>query len=122
MRGTPSNGAPKPPPAPVVKARAVATQPVRTVASRFARPKILMGETDAPVQKLGKGEAIRAQREAFRAFMTKHRLRPTAWAREAGVAPGEILGFLTGQTRSIAPATMEKLAAVAKASPDDLLR
>ena len=89
-------------------------------ASRFAKPKILIGETDAP--KLGKGEAIRAQRDAFRAFMTKHRLRPTAWAREAGVAPGEILGFLTGQTRSIAPATLDKLAAVAKASPDDLLR
>jgi hypothetical protein len=120
MRGTPSNDAPKPPPAPVLKARAVATQPVRTTASRFAKPKILMGETDAP--KLGKGEAIRAQRDAFRAFMTKHRLRPTAWAREAGVAPGEILGFLTGQTRSIAPATLDKLAAVAKASPDDLLR
>jgi hypothetical protein len=32
------------------------------------------------------------------------------------------LGFLTGQSRSIAPATLEKLAAVAKASPEDLLR
>lgn len=121
MRGTPSNEPTKPKiPALPAKPRAQASQPVRTVASRFARPKVLMGETDAP--KLGKGEAIRAQRDAFRAFMTKHRLRPTAWAREAGVAPGEILGFLTGQSRNIAPATLEKLAAVAKAAPEDLLR
>jgi DNA-binding Xre family transcriptional regulator len=122
MRGTPSNDAREAPPTPSlpVKPRAQGSQPARTLAPRFARPKVLMGETDAP--KLGKGEAIRAEREAFRAFMTKHRLRPTAWAREAGVAPGEILGFLTGQSRSIAPATLEKLAAVAKVSPGDLLR
>jgi hypothetical protein len=121
MRGTPSNDAPKalPTPALPVKVRAQASQPERTVAPRFARPKVLMGATDAP--KLGKGEAIRAQRDAFRAFMTKHRLRPTEWARAAGVAPGEILGFLTGQSRSIAPATLEKLAAVAKARPEDIL-
>ena len=121
MRGTPGNDAPKPPPAPSVPVkRPQATAPVRTVASRFAKPAVLMHETSAP--KLAKGEAIRAQRDAFRAFMTKNRLRPTEWAREAGVAPGEIRGFLTGQSRSIAPATLAKLAAVAKASPDDLLR
>jgi len=122
MRGTPSNDAPKPPapPALTAKTRAQASQPVRTVASRFAKPAVLMHETSAP--KPAKGEAIRAQRDAFRAFMTKNRLRPTEWARAAGVAPGEILGFLTGQTRSVAPATLEKLAAIAKASPEDLLR
>ncbi|MES2473673.1 MAG: helix-turn-helix transcriptional regulator [Pseudomonadota bacterium] len=80
---------------------------------------MLMDATDAP--KLAKGEAIRAQRDAFRAVMTKHHLRPTEWARAAGVAPGEILGFLTGQSRSIAPATLKKLAVVAKVSPRDLL-
>jgi hypothetical protein len=129
MRGTPSNEPVKPPPAPIpVKPRAQA-EPARTPSSRFAKapgahsapkPKILMGETSAP--KLAKGEAIRAQREAFRAFMTKHHLRPTEWARAAGVSPGEILGFLTGLSRSIAPETLEKLAAVAKAAPEDLLR
>ena len=119
MRGIPSNEAPKPVPVPSVPARAQPTQPVRTTASRFAKPAVLMNETSAP--KLAKGEAIRAQRDAFRAFMTRNRLRPTEWARAAGVAPGEILGFLTGQSRSIAPATLEKLAAIAKVSPKDLL-
>ena len=124
MRGKPSNDAGKAPlPSLPVKSRAQTShqtsQPTRTVSSRFAQPKVLMGETDAP--KLAKGEAIRAQREAFRAFMTRHHLRPSEWARAAGVAPGEILGFLTGQSRSIAPATLEKLAAVAKASPKDFL-
>lgn len=120
MRGTPTNEPVKPPPAPMpVKPRAQASEPARTPSSRFAKPKVLMGETSAP--KLAKGEAIRAQREAFRAFMTKHHLRPTEWARAAGVPPGEILGFLTGQSRSIAPQTLEKLAAVARVSPQDLL-
>jgi hypothetical protein len=121
MRGTPTNESPKQAPAPLpVKPRAQASEPARTLASRFAKPKVLMDETSAP--KMAKGEAIRAQRDAFRAFMTKHHLRPTEWARAAGVPPGEILGFLTGQSRSIAPATLEKLAAIAKASPQDLLR
>ena len=120
MRGTPANEPAKPPPIPAmpVKPRAQASQPARTLASRFAKPAILMNETSAPKPK---GEIIRAQRDAFRAFMTKHRLRPTEWAKAAGVAPGEVLGFLTGQTRSIAPATLEKLAAVAKVAPQDLL-
>ena len=120
MRGTPTNETPKPAPAPLpVKPRAQASEPARTPSSRFAKPTVLMGETSAP--KRARGEAIRAQRDAFRAFMTQHRLRPTEWAKAAGVAPGEVLGFLTGQTRSIAPATLEKLAAVAKVSPQDLL-
>ncbi len=121
MRGTPSNDLVKPPPAPLpVKARPQVAEPARTPSSRFAKPRVLMGETSAP--RPAKGEAIRAQREAFRAFMTKHHLRPTEWARAAGVSPGEILGFLTGQSRGIAPETLEKLAAVAKAAPQDLLR
>ena len=121
MRGTPTNETPKPAPAPLpVKPRAQASEPARTPSSRFAKPKVLMGETSAP--KMAKGEAIRARRDAFRAFMTKHHLRPTEWARAAGVSPGEILGFLTGQSRSIAPETLEKLAVAAKASPQDLLR
>ncbi len=121
MRGTPGNDAREATPAPSlpVKPRAQASQPARTLSSRFAKPAVLMDATDAP--KLAKGDAIRAQRDAFRAFMTRHGLRPTEWAKQAGVAPGEILGFLTGQSRSIAPATLEKLAAIAKVAPKDLL-
>jgi hypothetical protein len=97
--------------------RPEATQPERTSASPYPRPKILMGEVAAP-----RGLEIGKQRETFRAFMTTRHLRPSAWARAAGVAPGEILGFLTGKTRSIAPESLEKLARVAKVSPEDMFR
>jgi transcriptional regulator with XRE-family HTH domain len=49
-------------------------------------------------------------------------LRPTEWARAAGVPAGEILAFLTGKTRSISDATLQKLAAAAKVTPDALLK
>ena len=68
-----------------------------------------MGEVAAP-----RGVEIAQQREAFRAFMTARHLRPTEWARAAGVPPGEILGFLTAKTRHIAPETLEKLAQAAR--------
>jgi hypothetical protein len=74
-----------------------------------------MGEVAAP-----RGVEIGKQREAFRAFMTARRLRPTEWARAAGIAPGEILSFLTAKTRSIAPESLEKLARVAKVAPKDM--
>jgi hypothetical protein len=119
MRGIPSNDAREAPPTPSLPVKPRAQASGRTLSSRFAKPAVLMDATDAP--KLAKGEAIRAQRDAFRAFMTRHGLRPTEWANQAGVAPGEILGFLTGQSRSIAPATLEKLAAVAKVSSKDIL-
>jgi DNA-binding Xre family transcriptional regulator len=64
-----------------------------------------MGEVAAP-----RGQEIGKQRDAFRAFMMARHLRPTEWARAAGVAPGEILAFLTAKSRSIVPATLEKLA------------
>ncbi len=76
-----------------------------------------MGEVAAP-----RGLEIGKQREAFRAFMIARHLRPSAWARAAGVPPGEILGFLTGKIRSIAPQTLEKLARAAGCAPQDLLR
>ena len=72
-----------------------------------------------PPPAAGGGE-VGKQREAFRAFMTARRLRPTEWARAAGVAPGEILGYLTAKTRSIAPESLEKLARVAKVTPQDM--
>jgi hypothetical protein len=114
---------------PVKKAsstRPEATQPERVSTSPHPKPKVLMGEV-AAVKKFaasggGGGIEIGKQREAFRAFMTAHHLRPTEWARAAGVAPGEILGFLTAKTRSIAPETLEKLARVANVAPEDLFR
>ena len=88
------------------------------------KPKVLMGEVAAPIQKFaasgGGGQEISKQREAFRAFMTARHLRPTEWARAAGVPPGEILGYLTAKTRSIAPESLEKLARVAKVAPQDM--
>jgi cyclic pyranopterin monophosphate synthase len=84
---------------------------------RSAKPKVLMGEVFAP-----KIAAPDAQREAFRAFMTRRRLRATVWAAEAGVPVGEILGYLTGQSRGFSAATTAKLAKVAKVSPDEMFQ
>ncbi len=99
------------------KPRAETAQPERVTASPYAKPKVLMGEVAAP-----RGVEIGKQRDAFRAFMISRRLRPTLWARAAGVSSGEILAFLTGKVRAIAPATAEKLARAAKCSPADLFR
>lgn len=95
--------------------RADAKQPERSSASPYPKAKVLMGEVAAP-----RGVEIGKQREAFRAFMTARHLRPTEWARAAGVPPGEILAFLTAKTRHIAPQTLEKLARIAKVAPQDL--
>lgn len=116
MRGTPRNAAPEhrpisaipPKPCPEPKR----PDPVST--SRYAKPKVLMGEVAAP-----RGLEIGRQREAFRAFMIARRLRPSEWARAAGVPAGEILGFLTGKIRAIAPATLEKLARAANCAVED---
>ena len=43
------------------------------------KPKVIMGEVFAPPSAAGPD----ARREAFRAFMTRHRLRATAWARDS---------------------------------------
>jgi hypothetical protein len=81
------------------------------------KPKVLMDEVAAP-----RGVEIGKQRDAFRAFMVARHLRPTEWARAASVPPGEILGFLTAKTRSIAPETLEKLARVARCSIEDFFK
>lgn len=85
------------------------------VVSRHPTPKVLMGEVAIP-----KGQHISAARDAFRAFMVKHRLTPTGWARAAGVPPGEVLAFLAGQAREIPAASVERLAAAAQVLPADL--
>jgi DNA-binding Xre family transcriptional regulator len=102
------------------------TQAERVSASPYPRAKVLMGEVAAPPQQFaaigGKNVEIGQQRQAFRAFMTARHLRPTEWARAAGVAPGEILGFLTAKTRTIAPATLEKLAQAVRCKVEDFFK
>lgn len=136
MRGSPLNARPEHQPiaATPPKPRGEAQHAVRVSTSPYAKPpgahsapkpEVLMGEVAAPIQKLaashGRGLEIGKQRDAFRAFMIARRLRPSEWARAAGVSPGEILAFLTGKARAIAPATLAKLAAAAKVAPQDLL-
>ena len=76
-----------------------------------------MGEVAAP-----RGLEIGRQRDAFRTFMIARHLRPSEWARAAGVPAGEVLGFLTGKIRTIAPATLEKLARAAGCPVEDFFR
>ena len=118
MRGSPVNPAPEHRPVSTVpKARPEVEQPERVSTSPYAKPKILMGEVAAP-----KGQLIAAGRDAFRAFMQVRRLTPSGWARAAGVPPGEIMAFLTGNARSISPGVAAKLAAAAKVSVEEMFR
>ncbi|MEI7789865.1 MAG: helix-turn-helix transcriptional regulator [Alphaproteobacteria bacterium] len=117
MRGHPLNAAPehrdisstvpdKPRPEPEA--------PVRASSSRFASPKVLMGEVTMP-----RGQEIAQQREGFRAFMLARRLSPTVWARNAGIPAAQILGFLAGTTRTLPQTSLEKLARAAKCAVQD---
>ncbi len=80
------------------------------------RPQELMNEIAAPKP------APDNRREAFRNFMTSHRLRPTTWAKEARVSPGEILGYLTGRSRVISNEVAEKLARAARVRVEDMFK
>jgi DNA-binding Xre family transcriptional regulator len=127
MRGSPRNAAPEHRPinATPLTRPAPPPKPERVSSSRYAKPQILMGEVAAPIQKFaagrsGVGVEIGRQRDALRAFMMARHLRPSEWARAAGVPSGEILGFLTGHARAISPTSLEKLARAANCSPDDL--
>lgn len=129
MRGHPLSAAPEHRPISAAvpnKPRAEATPPARTPASRFVQPKVLMGEVAAPIQKYaaagGKGEHYAQQRYLLRSFMQARGLRPSDWARSAGIAPGELLGFLTGRARTIPPASLAKLARAANCSVKDFFR
>jgi DNA-binding Xre family transcriptional regulator len=116
MRGSPRNAAPEHRPISTTpKARPEAIKPERASTSRYAKPKVLMGEVAAP-----RGQEIGHQRDAFRAFMIARHLRPSDWARAAGIPPGEIMAFLTGHARAIAPASLEKLARAANCTIEDL--
>jgi hypothetical protein len=80
------------------------------------RPQTLMHEVAAPKA------APDNKREAFRNFMTARRLRPTTWAKDAGVHSGEILGFLTGRSRGFSSEVAEKLARAAKVRVEDMFK
>jgi cyclic pyranopterin phosphate synthase len=84
--------------------------------SNRPKPKTLMSEVAAPRPTQDQ------QRDAFRAFMTSRRLRPTLWAKQAGIASGEILSFLTGRSRGLAPDAAEKLARAAKVRVEDMFK
>ena len=92
----------------------------RAAASKArVKPQTLMGEVAAP-RMPSRGAGADQRREAFRAFMTSHRLRPTVWAKQAGVASGEILGYLTGRSRGFSPDIAEKLARAARVRVEDM--
>jgi len=89
--------------------------PIRSIFRSYKNIEVLMGEVAAP-----RGLQIGLQRDAFRRFMLSRHLRPSEWARAAGVPAGEILGFLTGKARSISPAALEKLARAANCTVEEL--
>ena len=82
-----------------------------------AKPSTLIHETAAPLRRM---HDAGAQREAFRAFMTAHRLRATEWAKQAGVPAAQIYSYLTGKSRALETATAEKLAKAARVRVEDL--
>ncbi len=112
------SGAYKAPSRPMPKAalRAKTAKPQTRV-----KPAALMGEVTAPRPRAS-GAQAESRRQAFREFMISHRLRPTAWAKQAGVASGEILGFLTGRSRGMPSQVAEKLARAAGVRAEDLFK
>jgi hypothetical protein len=96
-----------------------AAAPARPASKARAKPTPLMGEVAAPRAR-SQGVIVEQRREAFRAFMTSRRLRPTLWAKQAGVSSGEILGFLTGRSRGFSQEVAEKLARAARVQVGDM--
>jgi cyclic pyranopterin phosphate synthase len=80
-----------------------------------ASPRVLIHEAAAP-----KTASPSAEREALRAFMTERRLKPTEWAKSAGIPLGELYGFLSGRARSLPEETAERLAKAARVQPLEL--
>jgi hypothetical protein len=101
-------GAPAIPTTPPDKPRQMPSPAPAPRTSIHPAPKVLMGEAAIP-----RGQQVGEYRDAFRAFMTARRLRPSAWAKTAGVPVGEILAYLTGRQRFFAPGVAEKLAQAA---------
>ena len=127
MRGSPRDGRPEHRTfSTTPKPRPESPKAERVSTSRAVKPKVLMGEVAAPVPRFaapgGVGQEIRLTRDAFRAFMIARHLRPSEWAKAADVAPGEVMAFLTGHARTIAPGSLEKLARAANASVEDFFK
>jgi len=123
MRGNPRQDAPENVSGPIsTKPAKPGAEPVKTERiSTHPKPKVLMGEVAGPRgQEIG--QEVGQQRDAFRAFMLRNHLSPTGWARDAGIQPSEVLAFLTGQSRSITPDSLEKLARAAGCAPEDIFR
>ena len=89
---------------------------VTSMRGQRVKPTVIMGEV------VGPRPTADARREAFRNFMTSHRLRPTTWAKDAGIHTGEIMGFLTGRSRGFSGEVAEKLARVAKVRVEDMFK
>lgn len=62
-----------------------------------------------------------SRREALRRFMDRRDLKPTPWAKRAGVNPNTLNSFLTGKSQDMGTAMYEALASDAGASVDELL-
>ena len=80
-------------------------------------PNTLMDTVAAPARIVA---ARPLEREAFRAFMLKHRLKITAWARSADVPMNEVYAFLNGRLRAMTSDTEQRLARAANASVADM--
>ena len=81
-----------------------------------AQPSTLMGEVSAPRADPN------AQRDAFRGFMTSHRLRATEWAKQAGIPATELYAYLTGRSRTLKPDAFERLARAAQVRVEDMFK
>jgi hypothetical protein len=118
MRGSPREARPEHRPISTTpKARPDAPKAERASTSHFVKPKVLMGEVAGP-----RGLEIGRRRDAFRAFMVSRHLRPSEWAKAAGIAPGEVMAFLTGHARAIAPESLHRLARAAGCEIEDMFR
>jgi cyclic pyranopterin phosphate synthase len=105
----------------VYKATAPAKEQPRSVPQPRrspATPAALMDNVTGPLARSDPGAA----RDAFRAFMTSHRLRATEWARQAGVPAAQVYAYLTGRARSLPSETAERLARAVRVRVEDLFR
>ncbi len=81
-----------------------------------AQPTTLMGEVSAPRADPN------ARRDAFRGFMTAHRLRATEWAKQAGIPAAELYAYLTGRSHALKPDAFERLARAAQVRVEDMFK
>ena len=81
------------------------------------KPQVLMSEVAG-----ARGLEIGEHRKAFRAFMMARGLRPSQWAKMAGVPVGEILAYLTGRQRFFSPGVAERLAHAAGVTGEEMFQ